>query len=257
MRIRRFVVLAATGLLAAGTAIAGPAGANHSWGNYHWARTANPFTLSVGDNVGGAWDPYLDGAIADWTSSSVLNLARSGGAASSKNCRPPAGRVEVCNASYGNNGWLGIAQIWASGSHITQGSVRVNDFYFSQARYNTPAWRAMVMCQEVGHTLGLGHQDESTTNTNLGTCMDYTSSPSSNQHPNQHDYNMLEQIYTHLDTTTTLAATATGAGGAGAAFGGSVSEWGQAIRYDAAGRPSLFVRDLGNDQRVFTFVTWA
>jgi hypothetical protein len=27
----------------------GSLSANHSWGNYHWARTANPFTLAVGD----------------------------------------------------------------------------------------------------------------------------------------------------------------------------------------------------------------
>ena len=25
--------------------------ADHSWGNYHWARTANPFTLKLGDNL--------------------------------------------------------------------------------------------------------------------------------------------------------------------------------------------------------------
>ena len=31
--------------------------ANHSWGNYHWARTINPFTLKLGDNVTSAWDP--------------------------------------------------------------------------------------------------------------------------------------------------------------------------------------------------------
>ncbi|MCI0414256.1 hypothetical protein L0222_15865 [bacterium] len=25
--------------------------AGHSWGNYHWARTSNPFTLKLGDDV--------------------------------------------------------------------------------------------------------------------------------------------------------------------------------------------------------------
>ena len=25
--------------------------ANHSWGGYHWARTSNPFTLEVGNNL--------------------------------------------------------------------------------------------------------------------------------------------------------------------------------------------------------------
>jgi hypothetical protein len=27
-------------------------------GNYHWARTSNPFTLKLGDNVSSAWDSY-------------------------------------------------------------------------------------------------------------------------------------------------------------------------------------------------------
>jgi len=82
--------------------------------------------------------------------------------------------VEVCNAAYGTNGWLGVAQIWVSRRHIVQGTTKVNDTYFSTGKYNTPAWRQMVMCQEVGHTFGLVHQDENFNNTNLGTCMDYT-----------------------------------------------------------------------------------
>jgi hypothetical protein len=30
--------------------------ADHWWGGYHWARTSNPFTLKVGDNVSSTWD---------------------------------------------------------------------------------------------------------------------------------------------------------------------------------------------------------
>ena len=105
------------------------------------------------------------------------------------NCKATAGRVEVCNSTYGNNGWLGIASISITGgTHITQGTVKLNDTYFNTAQYNTPAWRNLVTCQEVGHTFGLDHQDENFNNPNLGTCMDYTNDPSTNQHPNQHDY---------------------------------------------------------------------
>ncbi len=50
------------------------------------------------------------------------------------------------------------------------------------------------MCQEVGHTLGLDHQDEVFDNPNLETCMDYTNDPSTNQHPNAHDYDQLATI---------------------------------------------------------------
>ena len=64
------------------------------------------------------------------------------------------------------------------------------------------------MCQEVGHTFGLDHQDENFNNANLGTCMDYTNDPSTNQHPNKHDYDELITIYSHLDSTTTVGAIA-------------------------------------------------
>lgn len=231
--------LAAAAMLAVGVS---SAAASHSWGNYHWARTANPFTLKLGDNVSATWDGHLATASSDWSQSTVLDTTVVAGGTRPKNCRPTAGRVEVCNASYGNNGWLGIAQIWASGSHITQGAVKLNDYYFNQPAYNTPAWRQLVMCQEIGHTFGLDHQDESFTNPNLGTCMDYTNDPSTNQHPNAHDYEQLELIYAHLDSTTTVGAAAPSAGGNAPQ---------QQVRDD------LWVQELGDGRRLFTFVFWA
>ncbi|MGH9153860.1 MAG: hypothetical protein ACRD03_16005, partial [Acidimicrobiales bacterium] len=206
MRTRRLLALAVAGLVTAGTGAAGPAAADHSWGGYHWARTSSPFTLKVGDNVSGAWDAHLDVSVADWSASTVLDLDKAAGSTNPRNCKGVNGRVEVCNARYGNNGWLGVAQIRASGSHITQGVVKLNDTYFTTPSYDTPAWRNLVMCQEIGHTFGLHHQDEAFGNPNLGTCMDYTGDPSSNQHPNQHDYDMLETIYDHLDGSTTVGA---------------------------------------------------
>ena len=245
--------------IAAAVALLGsPAGATHSWGGYHWARQSNPFTLKLGDNVSAAWDPILSTTSSDWSVSKVLDTTIVAGSASNlRRCQPTAGRVEVCNYTYGTNGWLGVASIWISGGHITQGAVKVNDSYFNQARYNTTAWRNLVMCQEVGHTLGLDHQDEDFGNPNLGTCMDYTNDPSSNQHPNSHDYAQLESIYAHTDSTTTVGQSAAGAAAADAAAGNSQAEWGRAIRTDGAGRPNLFVRDAGAGVSVFTFVTWA
>jgi hypothetical protein len=167
--------------------------------NYHWARTTTSFNLKLGDNVTAAWDAHLVTTAADWSASDVLDTYIVAGLVNPKNCRPTAGRVEVCNAKYGNNGWLGIAQIWITGGvHITQGVTKVNDTYFNTAAYNTPAWRNLVMCQEVGHTLGLGHQDENFNNANLNTCMDYTSNPESNQHPNTHDYDELNHLHQSL-----------------------------------------------------------
>jgi len=252
---RRLPVALVSGLLAVAL-LAGPAGANHSWAGYHWARTANPFTLRLGDNVDVTWDSYLGTASYDWTQSAVLDTAIVGGQGGRpKRCSATSGRVEVCNAAYGNTGYLGYAQVWVSSSHITKGTVKVNDTYFNTTKYNTPEWRNLVMCQEVGHTLGLDHQDEIFDNANLGTCMDYTNLPDTNQHPNQHDYDQLALIYAHLDGSTTVGST--GATTSPADGGSGQAEWGRAIRYSGDGRPSKFERDLGGGKRLFTFVVWA
>lgn len=232
----------------------GLASANHSWGGYHWARTSNPFTLKLGDNVSTAWDPYLGTSSTDWTASSVLNTTIVAGTTTGRNCKATTGRVEVCSAAYGNNGWLGIASISITGGmHITKGTVKVNDTYFNSAGYNTPAWRNLVMCQEVGHTLGLDHQDENFSNANLGTCMDYTNDPSSNQHPNAHDYAQLETIYNaHLDSTTTAGAAAPGG-----SRGADAADWGVLVSTSQGGHLSTFVKDLGAGELIVTFVIWA
>ncbi|HXE89913.1 MAG TPA: hypothetical protein VNK82_03020 [Terriglobales bacterium] len=235
--------------------------ASHSWGNYHWARTANPFTLKLGDNVSSTWDPMLATASSDWSASSVLNTTIvAGGNPRPKNCRPTSGRVEVCNASYGNNGWLGLAQIWASGSHITQGVVKLNDFYHNNPPYNSTAWRRLVMCQEIGHTFGLDHQDENFDNGNLGTCMDYTDDPDgppSNEHPNSHDYQQLETIYAHLDSTTTVGQTVSRHPNAMNAidFEGP-GQWGRLVARSRNGGTEVYELDFGGGHKVFTFVIW-
>lgn len=240
--------------------------ADHSWGTYHWARKSNPFTLKLGDNVSLAWDTYLNQTMSDWSQSPVLNTTIVTGGTTPRKCRPTSGRVEVCNSTYGNNGWLGIAQIWASGSHITQGVTKLNDTYFNTSAYNTPAWRNLVMCQEVGHIFGLDHQDENFYPPNLGTCMDYTNDPGgypSNEHPNAHDYEQLETIYTHLDNTTTVSQ-ATAAAKAPPAMRqidfATRAQWGRLVRSINEGRTEVYELDFGMHEgkrhKVFTFVIW-
>lgn len=241
--------------------------ASHSWGGYHWARTSNPF-LKTGDNVSFAWDAYLDEAISDWSVSSVLDLMKVAGGTNPRRCRPTSGRIEVCNASYGNTGWLGLAQIWITGGeHITQAVTKVNDTYFSTPTYNTPAWRRLVMCQEIAHDFGLGHQDENFDNPNLGSCMDYTSDPDgtikgqlSNEHPNLHDYQQVEIIYAHLDTTTTVANSKL-PGSMPPAMGqiafDTPAQWGRLVRSSANGRVQVYELDFGRGNSVITHVFWA
>jgi len=268
-------VLMGAGLVLALGVFAFVAYAENSWGKYHWnISTADSIEtpLVLGDNLTTpAWVSSLAGTSADWNASVLKNEAVAG---TNTACDPVLGGVEVCNGEYGDNGWLGIAQIWiyrGRAGHIAQGLVKVNDTYFNTPKYNTQAWRNLVMCQEVGHTYGLGHQDENFSNANLGTCMDYTNDPDGtllgqldNQRPDQHDYDVLTEKYAHLNETTSDGPGGGKSGGKKPKKGvganvdlSNPSVWGQAVRQDAQGRNSLYERNLASGVKVFTFVTWA
>lgn len=229
-----------------------PAQADHSWSNYHWATTSTPVALELGDNVDDSWQVYYDATITDWNGTPwALQPTAALGGTTGKRCRASAGRVEVCNAAYGRNGWLGLAQIWLSGSHITQGTAKVNDTYFGMAKYNNPSLRQHVLCQEVGHTFGLGHTSED--GSSQKTCMDYSNDPDSIK-PNAHDFEQLGSIYGHLDATSTVGSTSTSFGAAPA---DARADWGREVERSANGHHATYLRDLGNGQRLVTHVIWA
>lgn len=238
--------------------------ANHAWENFHWERTANPLQLELGDNLTGIdWPGHLAKANDDWNASTVLDNTLVAGTAK-RNCRPDSGNVEICNDAYGYNGWLGIAQIWVDGDHISKALVKVNDSYFSLPAYDDSNWRQSVMCQEIGHVFGLQHQDEDFNNTPLNTCMDYSDPPWPS--PDFHDYEMLEAIYNHLDQVS------------GGEVGGpphgrgkpslpppamneieldGPGQWGKLVAGSRDGRESVYLLDFGAGHRIVTFVTWA
>jgi hypothetical protein len=243
--------------------LAMPAGASasHSWGGYHWARTSNPFTLQLGDNVSGPWDAMLVAASSDWSQATSGNPVRTtivAGGTRPKSCKATTGRVEVCSASYGNTGWLGVAQIWISGLHITKGTVKNNDFYFgnSSYAYNNSAEMQHVICQEVGHTFGLDHQSE--TGASLNTCMDYyhntSASDTKSTHPNTHDYDELATIYAHLDSTTTIGSAPASNGSSN---GSDASSWGRLVAGSRASGESVYELRTSASERVISFVIWA
>ncbi len=242
------------GLLVGCLLVTGEAFASHAWSNYHWARTSNPFTLQLSNNTTTAqWNSFLSLVSADWSASSVLDTSVVSGAGQ-KNCKAKAGTLQVCNRKYGFNGWLGLAQIWVSGEHITQATAKVNDSYFDAKTYNNDNARRHVLCQEVGHTLGLGHQSFSGSK----SCMDDVNGlfDPAYASPNAHDYEHLETIYnSHNDPTSTVAASPLVA---------ASDEEGPEGPGDF-GRPAgtgrvpevLFVRDLPDGRKLFTWVVSA
>jgi hypothetical protein len=260
---RRVIAALIPGLAA--LAVAVPAAANHSWGGYHWARTANPFTLKVGNNMTTAeWRSYLAQTSQDWNGGKTpLLTAVVPGSSSTKRCAMVAGTTQVCNNRYGNNGWLGLASINVTGGvHITQGTAKMNDTYFDSAYYNNPNEKLHVVCQEVAHTFGLAHQSEDGSSQN--SCMDYFSNTGANARstlstkPNQHDFDMLKSIYAHLDSTSTLAAMTpiTSALGRGNDISDDARSWGMLMSQSANGRSSTYERDNADGSKTITHVFW-
>lgn len=240
--------------------------ASHSWGGYHWARSSNPVAIPVIDSMTNDWDGNLGKAVADWdtplsTYTDVLDLTKVDGSTSNKTrkrCPASDGKVRACNANYGFNGWLGLAQIWVSGDHIVKGTAKMNDSYlFVGSPYEHG--RQQVICQEVGHSWGLSHQDES--GKDLGTCMDY-STALANGSPNDHDFEQLELIYTsHTDQVSAPPKKGKGKNRNKRAFENAnlkaQAQWGRLVHGSTKGKSALYVRSFGGGLRIYTHVTWA
>ena len=258
-KVNRTLVALAVGVLAAATHIS----ANHSWGGYHWARTTSQFTLKLGDNLTSAdWKSHLGQASSDWNSGNTPILTAIVGGQSNKRCSMVAGTTQVCNGTYGRNGWLGLASInITGGTHITQGSAKMNDTYFNTATYNNTNEREHLMCQEVAHTFGLDHQ--STDGSSQNSCMDYFSNTGANAgstlstRPNAHDFQELGIIYQHLDSTSTVAAMAAMQASHGVDISDDANSWGQLMRQSNSGRSSEYHRFNSDGSMTVTHVYWS
>jgi hypothetical protein len=132
-----------------------------------------------------------------------------------------------------------------------------------------------VACQEIAHDFGLDHQDENFNNANVGSCMDYTNDPDggpggasnndpSNEHPNLHDFQQIESIYAHLDSSTTIGQSLVKPLNDRRLVmthhfqqEDSPSEWGRLIRSSRDGRLQVFEQDLGRGNKIVRHVFWA
>lgn len=243
--------------------------ASHSWNGYHWARTTPQLSLKLGDNLTATdWKAYLNTASSNWNSPTKFGAASTpiltaiAAGQSNRNCSMVAGTTQICNRTYGKNGWLGLASInIVNGEHITQGSAKMNDTYFNLLKYNNPNEKLHVICQEVAHTFGLDHQ--STDGTSLNTCMDYFSNTGANAGsslsttPNQHDFDELNTIYAHLDSTTTVAALpAATPAASGIDISSDPSSWGDLVSQSASGRSSTYERYNADGSKTVTHVYW-
>jgi hypothetical protein len=185
-------VLGAGLLLAAATGVF----ADHSWNSNHW-RSDNLAPTVVNRTTSSLYN--VPAAATEWSNlgtpiQPTLTTAKKG-------------NITVSEAS--NVFWLGLARIFIDGSgHITKGEVKLNTRLL---RAYGPAAADHVLCQELGHVLGLDHN-----RTQLDTCMNDQAPLGSATSPNAHDTEQLNLIYNHSDTTgTTSSSSSTGAAPSG------------------------------------------
>jgi len=161
----------------------------------------------------------------------------------SETCAPTTGRIEVCVGLFTGGtadtwcdaiepkNWTGCAYHWIESNavlgrfpkdggyidgHIAQAVVRIKNPSYDTT---SSSMKQFVMCQEIGHVIGLvmsyklfdnnrgwiwsDHWDNNPNNPNQGTCMDVTAPTNSIDNipgsavPSLTEYNLLKYIYGH------------------------------------------------------------
>ena len=137
----------------------GAATANHSWGSYHWARTSNPFTLKLDNNVTTAWTPtspppLLTGLPPPCSTRAIITAI---GLSEHAVSPAPAGSRSA-TATYGNNGWLGVARSRSAATHHpAHGQAQRHLLQHSDLQH--APWRQPRHVPRGRPHVGLDHQD--------------------------------------------------------------------------------------------------
>jgi hypothetical protein len=195
---RRVLLLTTVGVLLGLAALPGVAVAGHAWSvngrAVHWASTTNPVRIDLGDNLDDpvwkdklyiptlVWSIYPTGPGQLGLSPFMRVAAQAGGLASNE--------VEMHDGFYGRNGWVGQATLNSidSQGHIRDATVQLNQSYsLSESQ------KQATINHEVGHTLGLAHQE--------GTVMCPILCGISN--PVQHDWDVVTYVNAHTDSYDT------------------------------------------------------
>jgi len=237
----------------ASAAISSSVIADHAWSDYHWATSTGTVNLPVVDSVTPDWQQSFETSLNKWNQSGAINQtveSADDGSRTRKRCSSIEGKMRVCNADYGYNGWAGLASInLDSQGHIKLGTAKMNDSYLSSSSED---YRNHVMCQEIGHVFGLGHTSED--GSSQKTCMDYSNDINS-QWPNSHDYQMLSSIYNHIDGYDSAGGTSDGGCKGGPKKCGSQSNPAFGVKVMSKGRMQIWVAP-GNNGSTWVHHVW-
>ena len=170
--------------------------ASHSWNDYHWAGDGTTVSPTVVDDTSSSLYDVTAG-VDEW--------AGLGTRIQPTITTASKGNITVKEAF--SPFWYGLARIFVEDGHITKGEVKLNTRLLASKGEDAADH---VLCQELGHVLGLGHNRDS-----LTTCMNDTATLGSATSPNTHDTQQLTSIYGHLDAAAPTTDDGGGGGGGG------------------------------------------
>ena len=132
-------------------------------------RDAGGLTLTLLNVLDDDWQKEFETAVADWSESDALTLTVERGKVDNS-CTRKEGAMVVCNANFGETGWVGINEnsVETGSNRITSSVAKMNEYYLRNANFYH---RRFTMCHEIGHGFGLPHTDENPYNKNQGNCM--------------------------------------------------------------------------------------
>lgn len=157
-----------------------------------WKNKGKGLELEIQNALTNDWFDYFEEAYDDWNQSPSLSLSKKMAYKPDPNCDPIRGIMTVCNNDYGKTEWTGLNEVYYENGVIVSSVAKMNEYYLSGAGNSE---RQYVMCHEIGHGFGLPHRDTSVNNRDLGTCLDYTNTYKNNMHPDEVDFENLENLY--------------------------------------------------------------
>ena len=166
---------------------------------YLWNTNGAPLTLPVKNALSDHWQPFFEKSIADWSINGTVAFTISN-VPDEPECKAEDGFVKICNADYGETNWRGIAKLLVRNGYLTSASIRMNDIYVVNTT-EAKEWQAYTMCRQLGLVLGLPNIDEDFDNEDMGSCLDYTLNPGSNDLPGTKSIEKLIALYGNATPT--------------------------------------------------------
>jgi len=166
----------------------------NNWQNIHWARTTQQFVIPVINNSD--WNHPIYDMLEAWNALDIVNFSLMDIPYDEKDdCQIKPGMLVICNDEFGVDiGWAGLAAVrFDALGHIMSAVIKLNDSLVASER-----GKSIIVCQELGHILGIAHSVDSTTSI---SCMDVL--PTKNT-PSINDSITLEYIYYHTDENTSI-----------------------------------------------------